>query len=110
MSRADRGAPRGMVPLVLRREISTRVRERSFLISTAITLIIVAAVVVIPAIFNSGDDKITVGLVGNTTTVQSALEQAAKVQDVTVTATPYADETAARTAIEAGDVDVAFLG
>ena len=32
---SDRGAPRGMVPLVLRREITTRVRERSFLISTA---------------------------------------------------------------------------
>jgi ABC-2 type transport system permease protein len=110
MSRGDRGAPRGMVALVLHREISTRVRERSFLISTAITLVIVAAVVIVPALFNSGDDKIAVGLVGDTTTVQSALEQAAKVQDVAVTVTPYADEAAARTAVDAGDVDVVFLG
>jgi ABC-2 type transport system permease protein len=110
MSRADRGAPRGMVPLVVRREISTRIRERSFLISTAITLLIVAAVVVIPAVLDSGDDKISVGLVGNTTSVQSALEQAAKVQDVTVAVTPYADEAAARSAVDSGDADVAFLG
>ena len=110
MSRADRGAPRGMVPLVVRREISTRVRERSFLISTVITLVIIAAVIAIPAIFNSGDDKITVGLVGNTSTVQPALEQAAKVQDVTVTVTPYADEAAARAAVDGGDADAAFLG
>ncbi|HST67426.1 MAG TPA: ABC transporter permease, partial [Mycobacteriales bacterium] len=110
MSRADRGAPRGMVPLVVRREISTRVRERSFLISTAITLLIVAAIVVIPAIFNSGDDKVSVGLVGQTSTVQPALEQAATVQDVTVKVTPYSDEAADRAAIGSGDLDAAFLG
>jgi ABC-2 type transport system permease protein len=110
MTAGDRGAPRGMVPLVLRREITTRVRERSFLISTAVTLIIVAAVVVVPALFNSDDDEVTVGLVGNTATVASALEQAARVQDVKVTVIQYADEAAARAAVDAGDADAVFLG
>lgn len=110
MSAAGRRAPRGMVPLVVRREITTRIRERSFLISTVITLLIVAGVVIVPALFASGDDKVTVGLVGNTTTVQSALEQAATVQGVTVTVTPYADEAAARAAVNAGDADAVFFG
>ena len=82
---SDRGAPRGMVPLVLRREITTRVRERSFLISTAVTLIIVAAIVVVPSLFNSGDDNVTVGVVGDAATVQTALHQAAQVHDATLT-------------------------
>jgi ABC-2 type transport system permease protein len=110
MSAGDRGAPRGMVPLVLRREITTRVRERSFLISTVVTLIIVAAVVVVPALFNSDDNEVTVGLVGSTATVPSALEQAARVQDVKVTVIQYADEAAARAAVDAGDADAVFLG
>ena len=61
---SDRGAPRGMVPLVVHREITSRIRERSFLISTAVTLLIVAAVVIVPSLFNSDDDNVTVGLVG----------------------------------------------
>ncbi len=110
MSRRDRGAPRGMVPMVLRREITTRVRERSFLISTAITLLIVAAVVIVPALFSSDDDKVSVGLVGSTASLQSTLERAAQVQDMKVTVTQYADEAAARAAIDAGDADAVFLG
>jgi ABC-2 type transport system permease protein len=107
---SDRGSPRGMVQLVVRREITTRVRERSFLISTVITLIIVAAVVIVPSLFNSDDDNVTVGLVGDTTTVQPALEQAAKVEDTTLTVNRYPDEAAARAAVRSGDADAAFLG
>ncbi len=49
--------PKGLVPLVVRREIVTRVRERSFLVSTVITLLIIVAVVVLPALLNRGDDE-----------------------------------------------------
>jgi ABC-2 type transport system permease protein len=107
---SDRGAPRGMVPLVLRREITTRVRERSFLISTAVTLIIVAAVVIVPSLFNSDDDDITVGVVGDVSTVQTALQQAAQVQGASLTLQRYADEDAARAAISSGDADAVFVG
>ena len=107
---SDRGAPRGMVPLVLRREITTRVRERSFLISTAITLIIVAAIIVVPSLFDSDDDNVTVGVVGDVSTVQAALQQAAQVQGVTLTIDHFADEGAARAAVSSGDADAVFLG
>ncbi|HEV7653568.1 MAG TPA: ABC transporter permease [Mycobacteriales bacterium] len=99
-----------MVPLVLRREISTRIRERSFLISTAITLLIVAAVVVIPTLFDPDDNDVTVGLVGNSSTVRPALEQAVTVQGATLTITQYPDEAAGRAAVDGGDADAVFLG
>jgi len=107
---SDRGAPRGMVPLIVRREITTRVRERSFLISTAVTLLIVAAVVVVPSLFRSNDHDVTVGLVGDASTVQPALEQAARVQGATLTVNRYPDEAAGRAAVSSGDADAVFVG
>jgi ABC-2 type transport system permease protein len=99
-----------MVPLVVRREIVTRVRERSFLVSTAITLLIIAAVVIVPTLFDSDDDSVTVGLVGTTAVVEPALQQAARVQDTDLTTIRYADEAAGRAAVEAGDADAVFVG
>lgn len=106
----DGSTPRGMVGLVARREITTRVRERSFIISTAITLLIIGAVVVLPTLLGGGSDEVKVGLVGTDAAVEPALRQAATVQDAELTIRPYADETAARTAVTAGDVDAVFLG
>jgi ABC-2 type transport system permease protein len=99
-----------MVQLVLRREITSRVRERSFLISTAVTLIIVAAIVIVPSLFNSDDDNLTVGVVGDAATVQTALQQAAQAQDATLTLHRYPDESAARAAVSSGDADAVFVG
>jgi ABC-2 type transport system permease protein len=107
---ADGGTPRGMVALVAHREITTRVRERSFIISTIVTLLIIVAIIVLPALFDRGDDEVTIGLVGDSRTVEPALRQAAAAQDVTVTVQRYADEPAARAAVTAGDADAVFLG
>jgi ABC-2 type transport system permease protein len=49
------------VRLVARRELTERIRERSFLFSTGITLVIVALVVILPAVLGvGGDSKYTV--------------------------------------------------
>jgi ABC-2 type transport system permease protein len=99
-----------MVPLVVHREITSRIRERSFLISTAVTLLIVAAVVIVPRLFNSDDDNVTVGLVGDASTVQPTLQQAAQVQGATLTVNRYPDEAAGRAAVSSGDADAVFVG
>ena len=103
------GSPRGMVGLVMRREIVTRVRDKSFLVSTLLTLVIVAAVVVLPSLFGGDDDEVTVGVVGNAAAVEPALRQAAAAQDARLTLTTFPDEAAARTAVTGGDADAAFL-
>ena len=107
---ADGSTPRGMVGLVMRREITTRVRERSFIISTVITLLIIAAVIIVPTLLSRGGDEVKVGLLGNPGPVEPALQQAATGQDVKLTVRRYADEAAARSAVQAGDVSAVFLG
>jgi ABC-2 type transport system permease protein len=44
-----------VIRLVARREFTERVRERSFLISTGLTLVIIVVVVALPALFGFGD-------------------------------------------------------
>jgi ABC-2 type transport system permease protein len=109
-STAGRAAPRGMVALVARREITTRIRERSFLISTLVTVLILVAVIVLPALFSRGDGDATIGVVGSTAAVEPALRAAAEANDGTVTVRRLSDEAAARTAVDDGDVDAVFLG
>lgn len=50
--------------LVARREITERVREKSFLVSGAVTLAIVVAAAVLPALVGGGDDTYKVGVAG----------------------------------------------
>ena len=109
MSPDRSGGPKGLVRLVARREIVTRLRERSFLISTVVTLLIIVAVVVLPSLFNRGDDGVTVGIVGESSTVEPALQQAARLSGATLTVQRYGDETAARAAVDSGDADAVFV-
>ncbi len=112
MSRpGHRGTPRGMVGLVVRREITTRVRERSFIISTVVTLLIIAAVIIVPTLLSRGGDEVH-GRPGRQRRPPSSprCSRRPPVQDVKLTVQRYADEAAARTAVQAGDVDAVFLG
>jgi ABC-2 type transport system permease protein len=103
--------PRGVVRLVARREIVTRVRERSFAISTLITVLVVVALVVIPHLLSRGGDKLKIGVVGSTSAVlEPALQQAAGPEDATVDIRRYADVDQARAAVDAGDIGAAFVG
>jgi ABC-2 type transport system permease protein len=52
------------IRLTARRELVERTRDRSFLISTAITVVILAAVIVLPKVFGGNSNTFDVGLVG----------------------------------------------
>ncbi|MGC5012726.1 ABC transporter permease [Streptosporangium sp. DT93] len=93
--------------LVARREIVTRGRTKAFVISLVVSAVLVAAVAFLPTLF-SGPDSYTVGLVGaQSQPLRPALTAAA--EDAKVTLRDLADETAARGAITAGDVDAAVV-
>ncbi|WP_230984175.1 ABC transporter permease [Microbispora oryzae] len=83
--------------LVARREIRTRVRTGSFLVSLAITVVIVAVLPFVPKFFDGHDDY-DVGVVG---TAPAAVAQVKFHQ--------YPDEAAARKAVTGGDVDAALV-
>ena len=99
-----------LVRLVAAREVSTRVRDRTFLISTGLILLLVLGSLVFQAIVISGQSKVTVGVVGDRTVLQPALEAQGKATGVTVTVVGLADEPAARAAVDSGDVSGALVG
>jgi ABC-2 type transport system permease protein len=89
------------VRLVARREFTERARERSFLISTALTLAIVVLVVVLPGLLGfGGTDKYTVAATdaqGRTVAERAALLDERFDAEVTVVSAP-------------GDADVTLAG
>ncbi|MEW9531500.1 ABC transporter permease [Microbispora sp. NPDC049125] len=84
--------------LVAQREVRTRIRTKSFLISLAISAILVAGLAFAPKVFG-GDDTFDVGVVG---AAPAAVSQ--------VHFTKYPDEAAVRKAVTGGDVDAALIG
>jgi len=95
-----------LVRLVAGREISTRVRDKTFLISSAVILLLVLGVMVFQAVVASGADKVAIGVVGgDRAALQPALVAQGKQVGTEVTVVGLADEAAARAALEAGDVD-----
>jgi ABC-2 type transport system permease protein len=90
---------------VARRELSERLRDRSFWFSTVITLVILGAVLFMPKLF--GDDgTFSVAYAGNDSAgLATAVDAGAKQLDLDVERANYPSEAAARTAIDDGKLD-----
>lgn len=91
--------------LVAQREFTQRLRDRSFLISTAITVGIIALVVLLPRFSDFGSDSYDVALVGDSGELRGAVERQAETADVEVSFTDVADSAAAESAVSDGDID-----
>jgi ABC-2 type transport system permease protein len=104
-------ATRTAVGLVARREIVERVRERSLWISTSVTIVVLAGILVLPnALGFGGPTKGTVVAVGPQAQRVAALAHAQeKAFDVAITARSVADDATARQMVRDGDADVAVL-
>jgi ABC-type Na+ efflux pump, permease component len=99
----------GVVWLVARREVTTRIRERSFLVSSAITLLALLAVVTVPR-FVGGTTSFDLAVAGPASTaIVPALEAAGTSADVRVRVRFYSDDQAARAAVRGGHADAALL-
>jgi ABC-2 type transport system permease protein len=96
--------------LVAAREISTRIRDKTFLISSAVILLLVLGSMVFQAVVASGANEITVGVVDDQATLEPALKTQGEAVGADVTVVGLADESAARNALAAGDVDGVVVG
>jgi ABC-2 type transport system permease protein len=101
--------PRGisgasMVRLVAAREVAARVRDKNFIISSVVIVLVLVGVLGLQVAFSSGSEEIRVGLVGDPA-LRAALEQQGDVLDVDVRVVELDDAAAGRAAVEAGDVD-----
>jgi ABC-2 type transport system permease protein len=98
-----------LVRLVAAREISTRLRDKAFLISSAVILLLVIGSIALQVVLGSQATREKVGVVGDRSTIGAALLAQGTALDVQVTVVGLPDEAAARTAVDAGDVDGALI-
>lgn len=95
--------------IVARREFVERGRDRGFAISTAVTLLILVAVIVVTGLLDRGT-QFDLGVVGEgSSTTGRFTAAAADLLDVDVTLVPLPDEAAATRAVRDGEVDAALL-
>jgi ABC-2 type transport system permease protein len=98
------------VLLVARREVVTRVRERSFLIATLVTLGILAAIILLPSALGLNESKATIAVSSPAgERVAAAAAPAAQALDLELT-TERLDEARARARVADGDLDAALVG
>jgi ABC-2 type transport system permease protein len=98
-----------MVRLVAGREISSRLRDKNFIISSVVIVLLLVGMLGFQVAVNSGDETVRVGVVGDTTTFRSALEAQGDTLETDVEVTELDDRSAAEAAIEDGDVDGVLL-
>lgn len=104
--------------LVLAREIHVRLRDRTFILSTVLTLFLLLASIVAPMYFSGGPTEYTVAVTDDTAAaVVSASEQVVVERptmtgdgETTVVSERVADRAAAETAVLDGDADLALVG
>ena len=94
-----------LVRLVAAREIAARVRDKNFIISSIVIIVLLIGTLGLQVALSSGDEEIRVGVVGDVAALEPALEAQGQALDVDVAVRALDDVAAARTAIENEDVD-----
>jgi ABC-2 type transport system permease protein len=102
---------RGAWKLVAARDFSVRLRDKGFLISTAITLTVVSVFIVISALGDDGPEVHRLGLVGGEATrLRQPLEQAAANRGIELEVSVFDDQPAAEAALTREDVEAVLEG
>jgi ABC-2 type transport system permease protein len=94
-----------LVRLVAAREMSTRIRDKTFLITSGVILLLVLGGMAFQVLIASGADKVTIGIVGDQSALEPALRAQGRAVGADVTVVGESDESAARAALRTGDVD-----
>lgn len=102
---------RKAVLLVARREFMQRVRDRSFFVSTAITIGIIVLLVVFPRLLNFGGDEYAVAFPGlDGSAVQAVAQDQAELSDVDLVAIEVDGTDQAEQMILSGELDAYLHG
>jgi ABC-2 type transport system permease protein len=99
----------GLVRLVAAREISSRVRDKNFIISSVVIIVLLLGVMVFQVVLGSGNAEGRLGIVGDATRLGPAVQAQGEAVGVDVEIVEYDDEAAARAAVEAEEVDGALV-
>jgi ABC-2 type transport system permease protein len=107
-----RTTDRGMWLVVARRDFWVRLRDRGFVISTAITLIVLSIFILLRAYTGDDAPSFRLGIVepGVATVADASdVEAAGERRGVDVTTVPYDDAAAAERALRDGEIDAALV-
>ncbi|WP_018682612.1 ABC transporter permease [Actinokineospora enzanensis] len=103
-------SPARAVWLVARRELRTRLRARSFLIGTAVSIAVLVAFVLMQGTLFGAERATRVGLVGQATAVAGSLTEEALARGLEVRVSTVRDPAAGESAITDGDLDALVTG
>ncbi|NEK85422.1 ABC transporter permease [Blastococcus saxobsidens] len=98
-----------LVRLVAGREISTRLRDKNFLVGLGVTILLLVGLMAFQIATASGGDEGRLGIVGDSSALGPAVQAQGEAVGIDVTVVELDDEDAARAAVEAEDVDGALL-
>jgi ABC-2 type transport system permease protein len=98
-----------LVRLVAAREISARLRDKNFIISSIVLLVVLIGVLALQVALNSGSDTSRIGVVGDSRELTAALEAQATALDVDLELTTFDDDAQARSAVQDEEVDGALV-
>ncbi len=108
-------APAGLgaaarIRLVAGREISTRGRDKNFLISSAVIVVLVLGIMGFQLVVGGSGSSTAIGTVDGGAQVEQALVRSGEQVGTEVTVTEFADLAGARQAVTDGDVDAVLVG
>jgi len=107
---ANPTGPARVIALVAKREITTRARTKSFLISNAIILAVILGGIIATSLFGGGSDSHPkVGLVGTAASLSEPLSVTATSSGKPLDISTVANEATARSKVVSGDLDVALV-
>jgi ABC-2 type transport system permease protein len=101
--------PARVIALVAKRELTTRARTKSFLISNAIVLALILGGIIAASVFSASDTLPKLGLVGSAATLSGALSASSATTDKPLAVSTVANEATARSKVGSGDLDVALV-
>ena len=102
--------PARIIALVARRELTTRVRTKSFLISNAIILVLILGGIIAASVF--ADDAVAnpkLGLVGSAASLSGSLSASSASMGSPLDTAAVPDVATARSKVASGDLDVALV-
>jgi len=101
---------RRAVWLVMKRELNTRLRTRSFAIGTAVMLALLLGYVLFQTSLASSSDKTTIGLTEQATGVTQQVQDQAVPAGLEITTIVIADPASGRAQVESGKIDALVSG
>ncbi|MGQ0836969.1 ABC transporter permease [Actinokineospora sp.] len=103
-------SPGRMVWLVARRELNTRLRTKSFLLGTAVSVAVLIAFVLMQSTLFAGEQRSRVGLSGQATAIAAPLTEQAGARGLDLRTSTVSDLAAGEAMVADGELDVLVSG